>query len=197
LSKNQPHSATGFPAIETRRLLLIMLQPEDAGRMARYVDENRTHLAAWEPSRADEYYQMDFWTDEIATINDEFRAGRMVRVALVAKADPMGRILGQCSFSNIVRAAFQACHLGYALDYRDIGKGLMFEALTAFIDYAFRELRLHRIQANYMPANERSGGLLKRLDFVVEGYARDYLFLAGKWQDHILTSKTNPSWQPT
>jgi ribosomal-protein-alanine N-acetyltransferase len=45
--------------------------------------------------------------------------------------------------------------------------------------------------ANYMPANERSGKLLKRLGFTVEGYARDYLFIAGAWQDHVLTSLAN------
>ena len=46
--------------------------------------------------------------------------------------------------------------------------------------------------ANYMPTNEASGKVLKRLGFTVEGYARDYLCLNGKWEDHILTSLTNP-----
>ena len=42
----------------------------------------------------------------------------------------------------------------------------------------------------------RRDRLLRRLGFVVEGYARDYLMIAGKWEDHILTSLTNPRWQP-
>ncbi len=45
--------------------------------------------------------------------------------------------------------------------------------------------------ANYVPTNERSGRLLRRLGFTVEGYARDYLCLNGTWQDHILTSLIN------
>jgi [ribosomal protein S5]-alanine N-acetyltransferase len=69
----------------------------------------------------------------------------------------------------------------------------MFEALTVVIAYAFNDMGLHRIMANYIPTNERSGRLLRRLGFVVEGYARDYLFLAGNWQDHILTSLINPA----
>jgi ribosomal-protein-alanine N-acetyltransferase len=45
--------------------------------------------------------------------------------------------------------------------------------------------------ANYVPTNERSGRLLRRLGFVVEGYARDYLFIGGRFQDHVLTALTN------
>ena len=60
------------------------------------------------------------------------------------------------------------------------GAGLMFEALTAAVEYVFAERRLHRIMANYVPTNERSGRLLRRLGFAVEGYARDYLYINNK-----------------
>jgi len=62
-------------------------------------------------------------------------------------------------------------------------------------DYVFQDLNFHRVMAHYMPHNQRSGNVLKRLGFVVEGYARDYLLINGKWQDHILTSLINPNWQ--
>lgn len=54
---------------------------------------------------------------------------------------------------------------------------------------------MHRIMAAYLPYNQRSGKLLKRLGFIVEGYARDYLTIDGQWQDHILTSLTNRNWK--
>jgi ribosomal-protein-alanine N-acetyltransferase len=50
--------------------------------------------------------------------------------------------------------------------------------------------------ANYIPVNERSGRLLRRLGFTVEGYARDYLLIAGKWEDHVLTALANADWKP-
>ena len=47
--------------------------------------------------------------------------------------------------------------------------------------------------ACYMPANQRSGALLERLGFEREGFARAYLMINGRWEDHILTSLINPA----
>jgi ribosomal-protein-alanine N-acetyltransferase len=52
----------------------------------------------------------------------------------------------------------------------------------------FERMNLPRLMANYMPTNEQSGRLLRKLGFSVEGYARDYLLLQGTWKDHPLTS---------
>jgi len=71
----------------------------------------------------------------------------------------------------------------------------MAEALSSAIRYCFDEMNLHRIMANYMPTNVRSAALLRKLGFAPEGYARDYLFLAGEWQDHVLTALTNDKWR--
>lgn len=63
------------------------------------------------------------------------------------------------------------------------------------VRYAFDVLNLHRLETSYQPANERSGRVLRKLGFVVEGYARDYLLLNGSWRDGILVSLTNPDWR--
>ncbi|MEW6281000.1 MAG: GNAT family N-acetyltransferase, partial [Candidatus Eremiobacterota bacterium] len=99
-------------------------------------------------------------------------------------------------FSHILRGAFHACYLGYRLDQRDQGQGLMQEALGRAIRYAFERLHLHRIMANSMPTNERSLRVLERLGFQREGYARDYLRIAGEWRDHVMMALTNPCWEP-
>jgi hypothetical protein len=41
--------------------------------------------------------------------------------------------------------------------------------------------------------NERSARLLERLRFEREGYAKAYLSIAGRWQDHVLTALINPA----
>lgn len=74
------------------------------------------------------------------------------------------------------------------------GKGFIFKALQRAILYMFEEHSLHRIMANYMTANKRSAKLLDRLGFEIEGYAKQYLYIQNKWEDHILTALTNENW---
>ncbi|KTA85439.1 hypothetical protein [Aeromonas salmonicida] len=38
-----------------------------------------------------------------------------------------------------------------------------------------------------------SAALLEHLGFEREGYARDYLMINGRWEDHILTALLNPA----
>lgn len=69
----------------------------------------------------------------------------------------------------------------------------MSKLCLAAIKYAFHELDLNRIMANYMPSNERSGILLRKLGFSEEGLAKKYLKINGRWEDHVLTSLVNPA----
>lgn len=85
--------------------------------------------------------------------------------------------------------------MGYSLAAAQQGKAYMSEALKLAIAYVFTQLNMHRIMAAYLPHHQRSAKLLKRLGFVVEGYACDYLTIDGRWQDHILTSLTNRNWK--
>lgn len=141
------------------------------------------------------------WTDParvrrlVRTFETNRRAGRGVVFFLFAKDAP-GEIAGNASLGNVVRGAFQAAHLGYSLRRHREGQGLMTEALRAIIPYAFERMRLHRLMANYMPANRRSARVLRRLGFRREGIARDYLLVGGRWEDHAMTSLVNPRWRP-
>jgi [ribosomal protein S5]-alanine N-acetyltransferase len=183
------------PVIVTDRLVLSVPNENHVGAMTTYVKENRDHLAPWEATHDAEYFTEPYWRGQIARWVSEFQEDKSIRLFLLNRSDPESGVIGHCGFSNIIRGSFHACHLGYSLDYRGVGKGLMFEALKAAIDYAFETKKLHRIMANYMPANVRSARLLRRLNFNIEGYAREYLRIAGKWEDHILTSVTNPRFE--
>src|SRR5436309_3552164 len=72
-------------------------------------------------------------------------------------------LIGRANLNEIVRGVFQAAYLGYSLAEHAQGHGYMTEALRAVIDFAFGELNLHRLMANYIPENLRSAAVLKRL----------------------------------
>jgi ribosomal-protein-alanine N-acetyltransferase len=175
--------------IKTSRLLLRMLEQDEAHLITAYVNENREHLRHWEPRRSEGYYNLEFWKAEIKRIHNDFFLGQALRLSIFFRKSPEGPIIAVCNFTNILRGVFQACFLGYSVDHKHQGQGIMYEALKASTDFVFKHLKLHRIMANYMPGNEKSGKLLRKLGFVVEGYAKDYLKIAGQWEDHILTSK--------
>jgi ribosomal-protein-alanine N-acetyltransferase len=60
----------------------------------------------------------------------------------------------------------------------------MAEAVSLVLDYAFDDLRLHRVEAACLVHNEPSRKLLLKRGFTEEGLARQYLRIDGKWQDH-------------
>ncbi|WP_437958670.1 GNAT family N-acetyltransferase [Sorangium sp. So ce119] len=182
--------------IETPRLRLSIPPPELAGRYLGYFERNRDHLARWDPPRPEGFYTEAFWRERVLRDRDDLAADRALRLALQWRGAAEGEVIGVCNFNQFVRGAFQAATLGYSLDQRAVGSGVMSEAIQAALAYMFDTLGFHRVMANYLPHNERSGRLLRRLGFVVEGYARDYLYIDGAWRDHVLTALTNPRAAP-
>lgn len=178
----------------SERLVLTLPAPADAPRLLAYYVENRRHLERWSPSRPPGFYTEEFWRWRLEHNRVEYFEDRSLRLVLFERARPGdGPVVGQVSFTEILRGPFQSCFLGYHIDHRYEGRGLMKEALEHAIQFAFARLALHRIAANYMPENERSGALLHKLGFVREGFAQDYLFIDGAWRDHVLTARINPA----
>jgi ribosomal-protein-alanine N-acetyltransferase len=178
--------------LESQRLVLHSSEQVTPERVSEYLERNRAHFAASSP-RVEGPYGIDHCRAMLSEEERNARAGAALRLYLYRRHGPDAAIIGNVSFTNIVRGVFQACHLGYRIDRDEQGQGLMREALEVSLKFAFDDLGLHRIMANYRPENERSGRLLRRLGFCVEGYARDYLLLDGEWRDHILTSLVKQS----
>lgn len=184
-----------LPIITSDRLLLRIGIQEDIPNILKYFIDNKAYLTPYYPTWAEHFFTAEYWNYQVENNFLEFIHDQSLKLFIFPKKQPT-KIIGTINFSNFVKGAAHFCYVGYSLAEAEQGKGYMTEALKVATDYVFQELNLHRIMANYMPHNQRSGNVLKRLGFVVEGYARDYLLINGKWQDHILTSLTNPKWKP-
>jgi len=179
--------------ISTERLTLRPAGADDVPAILRYFTGNREFLEPWEPRKPERFFTGEFWSEQVQRNRDQLDAGTAVRLFIFPNDAP-GEVIGTVNLTEIVRGAFHACYLGYGLSAAREGHGYMREALRGAIGHAFGALRLHRIMANYLPHNRRSGNVLKGLGFTVEGFARDYLRINGRWEDHVLTSLTNPEW---
>jgi len=180
----------------TDRLRLWLPAPDAASRMLRFHEDNAEHLKRWSPPAPPGWGALAYWERKLAANQDDAAQGRSLRLAIAWRDDDERRIVGTLSLTEIVRGPLQQANLGYAVDVRHEGKGIMTEGVRAVCDHAFEALHLHRISASYMPTNDRSARVLRRCGFVPIGYARDYLFIDGAWRDHVLTALVDPRNRP-
>ena len=104
--------------------------------------------------------------------------------ALLLRRIEDGAIVGLYEFSEIVRGGFQNAYLGYWVGQPFAGQGYMREGMELALRFAFQDLRLHRVEANIQPANERSLNLARSAGFRREGFSPRYLKIGGRWRDH-------------
>ncbi len=180
--------------IETDRLRLIAPDASIAEAVAHFFSSNRLHLSRWNPDFPPDFFSGEGQIIRMQVGRKHFEEGIAWRWFLTLTETP-DVIIGQVHFSQVFRGVFQNAMLGYAIGAEWEGKGLMSEALQAGIGEVFSERgRLHRIQANALPYNERSLKLLEKLGFQREGVASNYLFIDGAWRDHVMTALINPDY---
>lgn len=93
-------------------------------------------------------------------------------------------IVGIINVNNIVMGSFRSASLGYYAAKAHAGNGYMREGLTQVRAHLFRDLGLHRLEANIQPGNVASIALVRACGFVFEGLSRRFLFIGGAWRDH-------------
>jgi [ribosomal protein S5]-alanine N-acetyltransferase len=106
-----------------------------------------------------------------------------------------GELAGVININDIVRHSELSGRLGYYAFVPHAGKGLMLEGLGVVVERAFRELGLHRLEANVQPGNRRSIALVEALAFRREGKARGFLKIGNRWRDHDRWALLKEDWR--
>ena len=101
-----------------------------------------------------------------------------------------GHFVGQLTVSNIVRGSAQFASVGYWIDIRYAGRGIMPRAVAMAIDHCFTAGRLHRIEVAIRPENSNSLRVVEKLGLREVGFAPRYLHIDGEWRDHRLYAVT-------
>lgn len=174
-----------FPLLETERLVLRQILPSDVEdwlavwcepAVMRYmIDFDKT------PQTIDDVMPIIEWTDDI------FTKQTGLRWAIVKKS--FNKMLGSVGF-HLYHKANRCAEIGYELHPAYWRQGIMTEALQEVLTFGFRQLNLHRIEANVTVGNEASANLLHRLGFTQEGTWRDKVISRGQfvslWQFSLL-----------
>ncbi len=180
-SNPPPNTATG---IRGEKVMLRAPTPGDYGEWAELRFKSRRFLAPWEP----------VWpSDELTRLGYRRRIRRYQRDIKEGTGYPFfifsndeSVLLGGLTLSHVQRGVTQSAAVGYWMGEPYARRGYMTDAVRTVIGFAFDTLRLHRLEAACLPHNSASIGLLEKTGFTREGYARSYLCIDGRWQDHLL-----------
>ena len=186
--------AEGSSALFGQRVMLrpIVLSDFAAWREVRH--RCGEWLTKWEPQRLP--HQPDVTEDRDAfAIRCSARAReRQLGTGFGFGIFVDGVFCGEINLSSIQRGPFQNAYVGYWIDQRWAGQGLMPEAVVVLARFAFEEQSLHRIQISIIPRNRSSRRVVEKLGLRNEGVALRYLEINGAWEDHVRYALTAEEW---
>ena len=124
--------------------------------------------------------------------NREARALRSLTLGIWIRDGKSSRFIGQITLGGLIFGAYRGGHIGYWIDQRFSGQGLMSRAVRLLTEFAFEELQLHRIEINMRPENEPSQKVAQNAGYSLEGSRKNYLHIDGDWRDHLSFVRENP-----
>ena len=177
LARTDPYRLTGDR---------VFLRPPERGdyeAWARLRAGSRDFLIPWEPSWPPDALSRASFRARVTRYADDWRTDQAYNFFIFAHDETL---VGGIGLSNIRRGVSESASLGYWVGEPFARQGYMTATLPLAIDFGFERLGLHRLEAACLPSNIPSRSLLARAGFHQEGCAREYLCIAGKWQDHVL-----------
>lgn len=124
-------------------------------------------------------------------LKDRVRQGRedkWYEFGIFRKDD--GVLLGFLQFMDVSRMIFQNAYLGYRIFNNYWGHGYASEACRGALEIAFKDLKLHRLEAAIAPHNRASIRVAKAAGLRKEGVSLRRLMVGGKWKDMLIFAGT-------
>ena len=172
------------PGIEIRLFDLKDAEPAFA-----VVERNRAYLREWLP-------WVDLTTSPhdlrnfVVRVHNQFDAGRGPQCGLWVEGAFAGSIgCHPIDWPN------RACSIGYWIEQRYQGKGIVTRTCESFLDYLFDDLGLHRVTIHCGVANARSCAIPERLGFTREGMIRDGEWANDRWLDLVTWGMLEDDWR--
>ncbi|MET3728275.1 ribosomal-protein-alanine N-acetyltransferase [Fictibacillus halophilus] len=150
---------------------------------------NKEFFQQYAPDRDSDFYSLEGQQRRLNEIEE--RKEKDIGYSFGIFLHGTHELIGQIGLFKIERGPAQKGMVGYSLDKVHNGKGYMTEALPLIIDFAFTELKLHRIEAEVMPHNVGSIKILLKTGFHKEGISKKNVKINGRWEDHQVLAVIN------
>ncbi|MFV0476155.1 MAG: GNAT family N-acetyltransferase [Pikeienuella sp.] len=170
--------------LRTERLLLRPPRLSDYHDWTGARRESRDHLKPWEPVWAPDHLSRAAFRHRVRWSRQAMRLKRAWPFLILTARE--GDLVGAVTLDNLRRGPAETATLGYWIAAKHARKGYMSETLREIRRFAFEELDLSRLEAGCLPENTASRALLEQAGFILEGTARAYLQIDGRWRDHVL-----------
>ena len=173
----------------------IMLRPPERAdwpAWSQLRSSSREFLRPWEPSWAADALTRAAFRRRLARYAADWRDDEGYSFFLVRLEDMA--LVGGIGLSNVRRGVAETASIGYWVGRPFAKQGYMTEGVRLIQGFAFDRLHLHRLEAACLPTNMPSRGVLEKVGFRQEGYAKRYLCIDGVWQDHLLFGMLREEW---
>jgi ribosomal-protein-serine acetyltransferase len=170
---------------------LKLLTYQDAEELFSLTDSNRAYLREWLP-----------WVDFTKDVEDtksfiemtmkQFASNNGFQTGIWYK----GQLAGVIGFHNLDWSN-RKTSIGYWLGEQFQGHGLMTKACIAYLNHAFTELNLNRVEIRCAVENKKSRAIPERLGFKNEGIVRESEWLYDHFVDHVVYGMLSKDWQGT
>jgi len=177
--KLKPYRDAGMPTLRTQRLVLRPFTPGDAADVQRVCGRREIADAA---ANIPHPYADGVAEEWIAKHAATFVEGTSVNLAVTLVET--GEYIGGIGLIGISETHLRA-EMGYVVAVEYWSRGYCTEAATAVLDYAFKEMGLHRVYAHHFARNPASGRVMQKIGMTYEGTLRHHHVKWGRFEDLV------------
>ena len=175
-------TTTGWPVtLRAGRVGLRPIARSDRAAWTAVRARNADWLTPWEPTPPRVTGPPMTFPQMVRTLRRQARAGAAMPFVVTVDDE----LAGQLTVGGITWGSLAGAHIGYWVDQRVAGHGVMPTAVALAVDHCFTTIGLHRVEVNIRPENTASLRVVEKLGFREEGSRYRFLHIAGEWRDHL------------
>jgi len=170
-------------------IVLKAIEIDDAAALFAIVESNRSYLREWVP-----------WVDTNTSIDDSLA---FIKSSQEQHNQNLGFQCGIWLSNQLVGVIGFLCvdwlnknvEIGYWIDAKHQGSGIITKSCRLMVNYAFNEYQLHHVQIRCATGNRKSCAIVERLGFIKEGITRQAEFLYDHYVDLCIYGITADEWK--